>query len=223
MAEGLLHPPEPPLVVAVQKPRPVRGRTASIKVLPDQYGHDLPGKRLGHHRLAMRLRCAFPSPSVDRGSPPPAASQHAILPTDPILPMSGDNRVWYRRPPGGCSPHRTFGPYRHASAGLAWRWPELCTRSRIRAMDFTLNGQPTTAKLRDPDMHLLDLLRDHCGITSVKDGCAQEGSCGACSVLVNGRAQVSCAMKASRVEGKEVVTQEGMSGAERALWADSFV
>ena len=90
-------------------------------------------------------------------------------------------------------------------------------------MDFTLNGQPTTAKLRDPDMHLLDLLRDHCGITSVKDGCAPEGSCGACSVLVNGRAQVSCAMKASRVEGKEVVTQEGMSGAERALWADSFV
>ncbi len=90
-------------------------------------------------------------------------------------------------------------------------------------MDFTLNGQPTTAELRDPDMHLLDLLRDHCGITSVKDGCAPEGSCGACSVLVNGRAQVSCAMKASRVAGKEVVTQEGMSGAERTLWAQSFV
>jgi xanthine dehydrogenase molybdenum-binding subunit len=90
-------------------------------------------------------------------------------------------------------------------------------------MDFTLNGQPRTAGLRDPDMHLLDLLRDHCGITSVKDGCAPEGSCGACSVLVNGRAQVSCAMKASRVEGKEVVTQEGMSGAERTLWAESFV
>ena len=90
-------------------------------------------------------------------------------------------------------------------------------------MDFTLNGQSATADLCDPDMHLLDLLRDHCGITSVKDGCAPEGSCGACSVLVNGRAQVSCAMKASRVAGKDVITQEGLSGAERMLWAESFV
>ncbi len=90
-------------------------------------------------------------------------------------------------------------------------------------MQFTLNGQPMSAELRQPDMHLLDLLRDECGITSVKDGCAPEGSCGACTVLVNGRAQVSCAVKASRVAGKEVTTQEGMSGGERDLWAASFV
>ncbi len=90
-------------------------------------------------------------------------------------------------------------------------------------MEFTLNGEPATAELRDTEMHLLDLLRDHCGITSVKDGCAPEGSCGACTVLVNGRAQVSCAVKASRVAGKEVTTQEGLPGAERTLWAESFV
>jgi selenium-dependent xanthine dehydrogenase len=90
-------------------------------------------------------------------------------------------------------------------------------------MHFTLNGASATVELPDPDMHLLDLLRDHYRITSVKDGCAPEGSCGACTVLVNGRAQVSCAMKASRVAGKVVTTQEGLSGAERKLWADSFV
>jgi selenium-dependent xanthine dehydrogenase len=89
-------------------------------------------------------------------------------------------------------------------------------------MDFTLNGVPVTVALPDTDMHLLDLLRDHCGVTSAKDGCAPEGSCGACTVLVNGRAQVSCAVRASRVAGKEVTTQEGLSGAERELWADSF-
>ncbi len=90
-------------------------------------------------------------------------------------------------------------------------------------MDFTLNGAPVTADLQDPDMHLLDLLRDHFGVMSVKDGCAPEGSCGACTVLVNGRAQVSCAVKASRAAGKDVTTQEGLSEPDRRLWAESFV
>ena len=56
----------------------------------------------------------------------------------------------------------------------------------------------------------------------MKDGCAPEGSCGACTVLVDGRAVVSCAQKATRVEGKHVVTQEGLSERDAALWADCF-
>jgi xanthine dehydrogenase molybdenum-binding subunit len=89
-------------------------------------------------------------------------------------------------------------------------------------MDFTLNGSPATAEVTD-DRSLLDLLREDLGIASVKDGCAPEGSCGACTVLVDGKAVVSCAQKARHVSGKSVVTQEGLADDARALWADAFV
>ncbi|MEP7223768.1 MAG: selenium-dependent xanthine dehydrogenase [Actinomycetota bacterium] len=89
-------------------------------------------------------------------------------------------------------------------------------------MEFTLNGEPVTA---DPGegRSVLELLREDFGVRSVKDGCAPEGSCGACTVIVDRRAVVSCAQKATRIEGKHVVTQEGLSEDERLLWAQSFV
>jgi selenium-dependent xanthine dehydrogenase len=89
-------------------------------------------------------------------------------------------------------------------------------------MDLTVNGRPVSVPTR-PGMSLLELLREELGITSVKDGCAPEGSCGACTVLVNGKAVVSCARKAEHAEGREVLTQEGLSSEERELWADGFV
>jgi selenium-dependent xanthine dehydrogenase len=89
-------------------------------------------------------------------------------------------------------------------------------------MDFTLNGKPVAAEVAEGES-LLALLRDKCGITSAKDGCAPEGSCGACTVLVGGKAVVSCAQGATRAAGREVTTLEGLSPADRALWADSFV
>ena len=89
-------------------------------------------------------------------------------------------------------------------------------------MELMLNGHPVSA---DPPSGatMLDLLRDECGITSVKDGCAPEGSCGACTVLVDGKAVVSCAQPATRAAGKHIVTQEGLSPGQRDLWASSFV
>jgi selenium-dependent xanthine dehydrogenase len=89
-------------------------------------------------------------------------------------------------------------------------------------VDFTLNGEPVSAAPRG-DESLLELLREELGLHSVKDGCSPEGSCGACTVLVDGRAVVSCAQNASRVEGKTVVTQEGLPEQERRLWAECFV
>ncbi len=89
-------------------------------------------------------------------------------------------------------------------------------------MDFTLNGEPVSAEPRE-GQSLLELLREDLGLRSVKDGCAPEGSCGACTVLVEGRAVVSCAQKATRAKGKRVVTQEGLSADDRRLWADCFV
>jgi selenium-dependent xanthine dehydrogenase len=89
-------------------------------------------------------------------------------------------------------------------------------------MRFTLNGQSVEVKV-EAGMSLLDLLRDGCGLRSMKDGCAPEGSCGACTVLVDGRAVVSCARPAERFAGRDVVTVDGLTPAVRDLWADAFV
>jgi selenium-dependent xanthine dehydrogenase len=89
-------------------------------------------------------------------------------------------------------------------------------------MDFNLNGRPVSVDVRE-GASMLELLREGCGVMSVKDGCAPEGSCGACTVMVEGKAVVSCAQPASRAAGKNITTQEGLDQQERELWADSFV
>jgi len=89
-------------------------------------------------------------------------------------------------------------------------------------VDFTLNGRPVSVDTRDGET-LLDMLRERFGVTSVKDGCAPEGSCGACTVLVDGRPRVSCAQAARHAEGREIVTQEGLADDVRRCWADAFV
>ena len=89
-------------------------------------------------------------------------------------------------------------------------------------MDFTLNGKPVSVAVRE-GASLLEVLREGCGVTSVKDGCAPEGSCGACTVMVEARAVVSCAQRASRFAGKQVVTPEGLAATERERWAAGFV
>jgi xanthine dehydrogenase molybdenum-binding subunit len=89
-------------------------------------------------------------------------------------------------------------------------------------MEFTLDGVAVSVDVK-PGQHLLDVLRDRCDVTSVKDGCAPEGSCGACTVIVDGKAIVSCAQPAGRFAGRAVTTQEGLSAADRRLWADCFV
>jgi selenium-dependent xanthine dehydrogenase len=89
-------------------------------------------------------------------------------------------------------------------------------------MDFILNGRRVEVAAR-PGASLLEVLREDCGLRSMKDGCAPEGSCGACTVIVDGRAVVSCARPASRVAGRSVETLEGFPESVRAAWADTFV
>src|SRR5919197_1273668 len=89
-------------------------------------------------------------------------------------------------------------------------------------MDFILNGDQVSVDVPD-GATLLDVLRDGCGATSVKDGCAPEGMCGACTVIVEGKAVVSCAQPAARASGKSITTQEGLTPEQRRTWADAFV
>ena len=86
---------------------------------------------------------------------------------------------------------------------------------------FTLNRAPRRLVVRQ-DESLLEALRNRCGITSVKDGCAPQGQCGCCLVLLNGLPKMSCVTRATTADGGEVLTLEGVSEAERDLTARAF-
>lgn len=73
----------------------------------------------------------------------------------------------------------------------------------------TLNGKELVVDI-EPSMVLLDLLREHFGLTGTKHGCG-EGDCGACSVIVDGKLIDSCITPAFAVFGKNILTIEGLS------------
>jgi len=89
-------------------------------------------------------------------------------------------------------------------------------------IEFTLNATPRAVDIED-GMSLLEVLRDQCGVISPKDGCSPQGQCGCCTVIVDGRAVVSCAVPARNAAGKSVLTLEGFSELERETFADSFI
>jgi carbon-monoxide dehydrogenase small subunit len=72
-----------------------------------------------------------------------------------------------------------------------------------------VNGSWREAETR-PDRLLLDWLREDLGLTGTKKGCA-EGECGACTVIMNGKAVLSCLLPAFKADGAEILTVEGMA------------
>jgi xanthine dehydrogenase molybdenum-binding subunit len=89
-------------------------------------------------------------------------------------------------------------------------------------IEFILNQTPQSVQI-DEGISLLELLRDRFGLISVKDGCSPQGQCGCCTVIVDDRAIVSCAMPAKAIAGKKVLTLEAFSERERNIFADSFI
>jgi aerobic carbon-monoxide dehydrogenase small subunit len=75
-------------------------------------------------------------------------------------------------------------------------------------MRFTLNGQAVDVTA-PPMARLLDVLRESCGLTGTKEGCG-EGECGACTVLVDGKAVCSCLVPFGQVADAQVMTIEGL-------------
>lgn len=88
-------------------------------------------------------------------------------------------------------------------------------------VELTVNGRRVEVT-PDPDETLLDVLRDHLGLVAAKDGCQPEGYCGCCTVLVDGRARVSCSAPATSFAGKDVVTLEGLDERTREAFALAF-
>ena len=77
-----------------------------------------------------------------------------------------------------------------------------------RPVHLTVNGVPATLEL-EPRVSLLDALREYLHLTGTKKGCNQ-GACGACTVLVDGRRIVSCLALAVQYDGRDVTTIEGV-------------
>jgi xanthine dehydrogenase molybdenum-binding subunit len=86
---------------------------------------------------------------------------------------------------------------------------------------FFLNGRETSLACEE-GLNLLEVLRDVCGVTSPKDGCAPQGYCGCCTILVEGRAVLACLRKPESVEGKRVTTLEGIPEPRRRVLASAF-
>lgn len=77
------------------------------------------------------------------------------------------------------------------------------------SVDFLLNGERREVTV-EPRVSLLDLLRERLSLTGTKKGC-NEGGCGACTVLIDGKRMNSCLVLAVQCAGREVVTIEGIA------------
>ena len=83
---------------------------------------------------------------------------------------------------------------------------------------FTVNGQTVQA---EKNQKLIRFLRDELRLTSVKDGCS-EGACGTCHVLIDGKATKACVPSTDKLEGKTILTVEGLSDWEKAVYTYAF-
>ncbi|NNJ53722.1 MAG: selenium-dependent xanthine dehydrogenase [Ignavibacteriaceae bacterium] len=89
-------------------------------------------------------------------------------------------------------------------------------------MNFTLNGDTRTYN-GNPELSLLNYLREIEGIISPKDGCAPQAVCGCCTVDLNGKAVLSCAIPMKKVENGNVKTVEGLSDYQKRTISNAFV
>ena len=77
------------------------------------------------------------------------------------------------------------------------------------SLTMVVNGKTVEVRIA-PDELLVDVLRDRLGLTGTKVGC-NEGECGACTVIMEGKAVLSCLIPAMRAQGKQITTIEGLS------------
>jgi carbon-monoxide dehydrogenase small subunit len=80
---------------------------------------------------------------------------------------------------------------------------------RTYPLTMTVNGRSVTVEVESSEL-LVDVLRDRLGLIGTKIGC-NEGECGACTVIMDGKAVLSCLIPALRAQGRQILTIEGLS------------
>ncbi len=88
-------------------------------------------------------------------------------------------------------------------------------------MKFILNGQEKEFA-GDPEISLLTYLREHENITSVKDGCSGQASCGACTVDIDGKSKLSCITPMKKIAESQITTPDGLGDYRRDVFANAF-
>jgi xanthine dehydrogenase molybdenum-binding subunit len=86
-----------------------------------------------------------------------------------------------------------------------------------------LNGRKVEVPLPDETLTLLDVLRDFLHVTSPKNGCQPQAQCGCCTILLDGKAVLSCALRPEKAAGKQITTLEGLDERNRHMLSESFV
>ena len=82
-------------------------------------------------------------------------------------------------------------------------------------IQFRCNGKPVEVDVA-PEARVLDVLRDVLGLTGTKEGCGR-GECGACTILLDGKPVNACLLLMGKIADREIVTIEGIAGAEGGL------
>jgi aldehyde oxidoreductase len=146
-----------------------------------------------------------PGGTSPRGSSPDVTAPDVTSPDS----ASPDSTSPDSTSPAASSPDvtapRVSSPSAGGAAGVVW---------------FRLNGQAVSVRSGHP--HLLSALREELDVTSAKDGCSPMGQCGCCTVMIDGKVQISCTYDVAKVEGRSVTTLEGVDELERARYADAF-
>src|SRR5271157_748918 len=93
----------------------------------------------------------------------------------------------------------------------------------MQKITLKVNGIPRQV-MASPEMVLIDLLREDLHLTGTKQSCDRKGQCGACTVIVNGKAVQSCITKLINLEGAEVISIEGLGTPDNPhLLQEAFV
>lgn len=85
-------------------------------------------------------------------------------------------------------------------------------KDNLMQVEFEVNGKPVNL-LVSPDQTVLEVLRTELNLTGTKKGC-DDGNCGACTILIDGKAAKSCSLLIGQVRNKKITTIEGVSNGE---------